>query len=499
MDRNDDDSNTLQTPTTRYGDVVVRSCTTSMMEAWRDPVEPSGDGHALVATPHWQWTTGPEDDIYGGVVTVTELAPDADGFQWDQQHADHVFRSETDMEFLGRELGRGDFDGDGRTDLAISSFYSGRINEDRERDIIFWVVHDPTSLPAEANLDDWATVIDMPLVEGDFTSKPPIVLGDVTGDGLDDLAVVLGLANLGAPAETVLPILPGPLDEDVSLDDWDFWVGGAMLPNVYGEPTIPGRFDANGDGVMDVAPARSGFDDGAGRVRVFFGPITYSRDISDHDAMIGAYSYKPDPFQDDRSTHFGFLIRSPGDVNSDGYQDLVISGSARHIDGIQRAGILWVAPGPFEGDHEIEDITIARVVGTHEWDGVAAYATMGDLDGDKATDLVAGSAQKIEYEYDRAGNYLGETELTTDAGTRLYWGPIAGTYEFRDGIEIHSRRTGILRADSDLDGDGIVDLTLHDAGMSVDQLPHEGRMGAGLHIWFSSAGQEWPRPWAPSD
>ncbi|MCB9781282.1 MAG: hypothetical protein H6742_22130 [Alphaproteobacteria bacterium] len=370
------------------------------------------------------------------------------------------------------------------TDLAVGAPYNSSVRQTDRRTLLWYITEvDPKSTVPNVEASAW--VVDKPYDDSDWLGPQFGVVGDVTGDGNDDIALILD----------DMAVLPGPIDQDVPLEGWDLWIGGAQVIS-DSKPALVQRFDANGDGVYDLAPARAGGGDGAGRLRIFLGPIDSSRETADQDVILGMFSYSPahESSKDGDSTDFGrSALSSPGDRDGDGYDDLVIADRWRDIEGTTDAGKIWLLAGPFLEDGDIESLAYATVVGVNDRDEIGAYAAEGDLNGDGATDLVAAANN-----WQETDPYSGwPTDEATDPGTRLFWGPIGGTVPFDHGVEIHNSRAGELIANVDLDGDGVDDLVMTDndlAGSDDDPM-----FPTAIHIWYSSASSEWPRPWAPSD
>jgi len=188
----------------------------------------------------------------------------------------------------------------------------------------------------------------------------PIGTSDIDGDGLGDLVVVAARGTFPGPPS------PFPGDADI------YWYSGSCLhtvgPPVFGTPgshrcdaaTSAGDFD--GDGVQDVAWHR-----------LYFNSQTLQTSPEVH-IESGATRQRLAQFPDPGIFTWGAVIAPLGDVDQDGYDDIIVGGI-------------------FSGSFEIYGGPDGHLIRGHY--GVAgAYnsaATIGDVDGDGAPDYIIGS------------------------------------------------------------------------------------------------------------
>lgn len=199
--------------------------------------------------------------------------------------------------------------------------------------------------------------------------------------------------------------------------------------------------DVNGDGVPDLivgAPAYDGVAGFAGKAYLFYGPITSDGSAANADATIRAQTF---------GDNLGISVAAAGDVDNDGFDDLIIGARSNDTPGIQ-AGRAYLFLGPLNGNltNAQADATFSGV----EFEELGfSVASAGDLNDDGFSDLVLGA-----HRYSAAS--LGRAYV--------FFGPITGHHASAsaDAIitgEFNNDDLGTSVASAgDVDGDGIDDL-----------------------------------------
>jgi hypothetical protein len=136
---------------------------------------------------------------------------------------------------------------------------------------------------------------------------------DVNGDGYADLIVGIRHYDGDLPDEGGARIFLGSLS---GLDDTPSWeVEGDQAGSEFGW-AVGGAGDVNGDGYEDVVVGAPTYDNGEtneGRVVVYHGSASGPSTTPDWSVEA-----------DQASAEFGFRVRSAGDVNGDGYGDVIV-------------------------------------------------------------------------------------------------------------------------------------------------------------------------------
>ncbi len=299
-------------------------------------------------------------------------------------------------------------------------------------------------------------------VSGDFLGASVAGVGDVNNDGFDDILVGGPFSSSsGSNSGKALLFLGGdPMD---NTPDVTFY-GEASLDQ-FGA-AVSGLGDVNNDGYADWAigafKADSGSQENIGKVYVYFGSASpdsvkdlviigkadgerfgyaiggcgkFNDDAYD-DFIVGAYSYDsptqvnvgrayvfyggstPDTIPDlvvtGENPHdfFGYAVNGAGDVDGDGYDDIIVGAKGFDNGTFLDAGKSYVYFGGVAPD-AIADFSVATTR-TNDDEFGYAVGTAGELNGDGLSEFLIGAP--------------GDNEVSTGAGkTYLYNG---GTVPF---------------------------------------------------------------------
>ncbi len=228
----------------------------------------------------------------------------------------------------------------------------------------------------------------------------------------------------------------------VSLVDADAVLVGESSGDGAGCATA-GAGDLNGDGHGDLLVGALFQDEGgadAGAAYLLSGPLSGSLDLSLATAkLIG----------ENEDDHAGETVAAAGDVDADGYPDLLVGSSANDAGG-SNAGALYLVRGPLSGSLDLS-LADAKLLGED-----AGYLVghgppaSGDVDGDGHSDLLVGA---IMFE-----------ASTTGGCAYLVRGPVSGELDLSQAdAKLTSEGTDQLAGrcvaiPGDVDGDGFGDL-----------------------------------------
>ena len=319
-----------------------------------------GDGFAdvLVGIPHLD--AGGEDE--GGVWLFlgSPAGP--------ERYPSWRFAGDQSEAFLGASAaGAGDVNGDGYGDVVVGAPGAGDAGEGRA--LLF--LGSPSGL---AGSPRWTATGQR---EHAHLGHSVAAAGDVDGDGFAD--VVVGAPHCsarGSRAGRALVFRGGP----AGLSGGPEWVCDGEQPAAMFGVSVAGAGDVNGDGYADIVVGSSSFtgrERNEGRAFIFLG----SRDGPGETPLWCAGG-------DRQPTHFGCSVAGAGDVNGDGFDDVVVgardfsasaAGSGRAS--VFHGSVQGIAARPAwsaEGDHED---------GHLGWSVAAA----GDVNRDGYADIVVGA------------------------------------------------------------------------------------------------------------
>ena len=454
------------------------------------------------------------------VVDLESLAPEA-GF---------IIQGDAERDYAGGSVsGAGDVNGDGFADLIVGAT-GGDDGGDRagEAYVVFGKVDGFGSLDPDTNrrvvdltsLAPAAGFIIQGDAERDFAGRSVSGAGDVNGDGYADLIVgARGGDDGGDFAGEAYVVFGkeggfGSLDTDTNrrvvdltglAPDDGFIIQGDMANDQAGG-SVSGAGDVNGDGFADLIVGATFGDDGgdrAGEAYVVFGKEGGfgSLDTETNRRVVDLTELAPaDGFiiqGDAERDYAGISVSGAGDVNGDGYADLLV-GAPIGDDGGTDAGEAYVVFGKQGGFGSLDTDTNRRVVdltGLAPADGFiiqgdragdeagVSVSGAGDVNGDGFADLIVGA-----YRGDDGGTDAGEAYVLFGgpAGLSTEAAAVLGT-DGDDDLNADGQATVVLAGAGDdvlnIDGFGETDLLSFDGGTGTDTLRLNG---AGLSLDLST-------------
>jgi hypothetical protein len=252
-----------------------------------------------------------------------------------------------------------DVNGDGFADVAIGSLASASTNG--RADLYFGSA---TGVPATASV-----TLSPPDPLGRFGAA--IANADVDGDGFVDL--IVSAPWVGANNGRVYVYRGG--STGVASTPTTTLSGPDGAGNTFGL-ALNNAGDVNGDGYADIVVGAYQYMSNTGRAYLFFGSAT-------------GLALTPSAFFDSpvgANGQFGFSVTGGGDLNGDGFADVVIS--ARYAStGVGRAFAYY---GGASGPATTPSVTFNAPDLADSWFG-SSVAIVGDLDGDGVVDLGIGA------------------------------------------------------------------------------------------------------------
>jgi hypothetical protein len=222
--------------------------------------------------------------------------------------------------------------------------------------------------------------------------------------------------------------------------------------------------DVNGDGYDDIivgAPQYNDSESNEGRVLIYLGsPSGVSSSV--HRILIGS----------DQGDEFGTFVSTAGDVNGDGYDDVLASAFYAEIFlGPSNAGAVYCYQGSASGvDATVDWSKFGVHVDEHLGD---AISTAGDINGDGFSDILVGASWHTDGETSEGAAYVynGSSFGLEDAPSATYVSNQAGAH-----------LGGGVKTGGDINADGYADIVIGVPRFSGDQSA-EGR----VYVYYGSS------------
>ena len=297
---------------------------------------------------------------------------------------DFVATGEAAANYFGVSVsGAGDVNGDGYPDVIVGAdFYNSLTG----RAYIYFGGSAMNNI-ADVTLTGESTIINF----GSSVSEA----GDVNGDGYSD--VIVGAYNYSSGKGRAYVYLGGSSMNTVV----DVIMTGEASGNIFGN-SVSGAGDVNGDGYSDVIVGAQGYSSSTGRSYIYFGGSTMNN-IAD---VVST---------GETGGNFGRSVSDAGDVNGDGYSDVII-GSSAYLEG--RAYILF-------GGVVMNNFASVTLKGTAAGEAFgSAVSSAGDVNGDGYSDVIVSGNSSVGKVYIFYGgfsmNIIPDVILTNDDGTNNF-------------------------------------------------------------------------------
>jgi hypothetical protein len=336
--------------------------------------------------------------------------------------------------FLGNSVASaGDVNGDGFDDviIGVSGFEIGEMDEGAAR-----VYHgSPAGL---ATTPAWTATGKQPFA---YFGQSVASAGDVNGDGFDDVIVGAYQFSDDQPREGRVLVYLGSATGLSSTAAW--FVDGDQTDSFFGN-SVAAAGDVNGDGYGDVIVGAPyfirdlvGF---VGRAALYLGSAT------------GLATSPAWTVEGDDTRYLGEWVAGAGDVNGDGFADVVVGAP-----GFQGAAFVYLgSPAGLDAspDWSAESDQFAAHFG-------GCVASAGDVNGDGYSDVIVGAASfdGVVRDEGRASVYLGSS---TGLASEKDWSARSNQAEAYFGVAV----SGAGDVNGDGFGDVIVGAHLFDGGES---------------------------------
>ncbi|MEV0172763.1 VCBS repeat-containing protein [Streptomyces sp. NPDC050803] len=330
---------------------------------------------------------------------------------------------------FGIDTAYADFNGDGYDDIAVGSPYEDVSGDtDGGSLAILW--------GSASGITGKGVTVDDPTPSKHDRWGKNLAAGDFDGDGKADLAV-------GSNAATIHVFKGGFSGSGTA--------GGryTLTPPIMGAngggPLNLTAGDVSGDGRTDLVVDGYEGESGEGWNRNYYYPGAASRLSTSHQVLKSG------------------IITAIGDINGDGYGDIVTGAPWNGEPDSSNGGKVWVTYGTAEGPGTAKGVTqdTAGVPGTSEGNDYFGHELdLGDINGDGFLDLAIGAAGENLGEAVNTGTvtviYGAASGLNTSSGAQLFSQNTAGV----PGSDEDNDYFGLDVKIDDLTGDGKADLAI---------------------------------------
>jgi hypothetical protein len=345
--------------------------------------------------------------------------------------------------FGGAVATAGDVNGDGYGDIVIGAilYDNGQMNEGRAF-VYLGSATGPASAPAWTAEGDQETA---------FFGRSAGAAGDVNSDGYGDLVVSAQLYDNGEADEGRAFVYLGSAS---GLSATPAWTAESDQAEAYFGTSAGTAGDANGDGYSDIIVGAFFYDNGEvneGRAFVYLGSAS---------GLSATPAWTAE--SDQANAQFGGSVGTAGDVNGDGYSDLIV-GSSSYTNGEFAEGRAWVFLGSPSGPASQAAWTAESNQSGSQFG--ASVGTAGDVNGDGYADVVVGA-----YLYDNGEDNEGRAFVYLGGPS----GPALTPLWTTEGDQTGAFLGASVGTAGDVNGDGYADVIVAAYQYTLTQLV-EGR------------------------
>jgi len=375
-------------------------------------------------------------------------------------------------DFLGSSVSSaGDINGDGFDDVIIGAL--GADPSGSSSGSSYVVFGKASGFEASMNLSslDGANGFRLDGVKEEDTSGLSVSsAGDVNGDGFDDLIIGAPRTDPNGYGSGSCYVVFGKssgFDASLGLFSLDgnngFRLDGLAISDFLGK-SVSSAGDMNGDGFDDIIVGADGANSNgkySGSSYVIFGKASGFEASVNLSSLNGDNGFRLDV--EEFNASLGWSVSSAGDVNADGFDDLIIGAP----NSIGNAGLSYVVFGKASGFDssinlsKLDGIDGFRLNGVVEYDysGISV-SDAGDVNGDGFGDVIIGASGADPHGYSSGSSYVVFGKSSGFDAT-LDLSSLDGNNGFRmDGLSVGDGFGNSVSSAGDINGDGFDDLII---------------------------------------
>jgi hypothetical protein len=300
--------------------------------------------------------------------------------------------------------------------------------------------------------------------------------GDVNGDGYSDVIVGAPDMDNGESGEGLVFVYHG---SSSGLGTSAAWTKDSDHEDAQFGFSVGTAGDVNGDGYADVIVGSPKYSSG-GEIEEGFAFVYHGSESG----LISAPAWSRD--SDQRDAHLGVSVGTAGDVNRDGYSDIIVGAPDWNGD-IRNEGGAWVHLGSKQG---VKNDPAWYYAGPDVDTALgAAVGTAGDVNGDGFADVIVGAPYLTNGQTQEGGAFVFHGR-SSGLATSPMWSKESNNAHALYGVSVGTA--------GDVNGDGYADIIVGAPGWT-DSLSEEGGAWvyhgspAGAHSapdWYTVGGQE---------
>jgi hypothetical protein len=348
-----------------------------------------------------------------------------------------LFGTQTGELFGSSVAHAGDLNGDGYGDLVVGAPHYDSGQADEGRVFVYYGGPDgPTTAGWIADGNEAGAHLGVSVAGA----------GDVNGDGYDDLIVgadqYTGTGNTHQGAAFVWLGGASGLGPSTNISTAD-WSAFGVQTSAHLGFSVASAGDVNGDGYSDVIVGAPDYSRGQvleGIALVWLGSPS---GLGANGTVANAATVLE---ENQASAKFGISVASAGDVNGDGFSDVIVGASAWDVTPNGNEGAAFVYKGSPTG---LVKPHLFTSTGPDPAAALGDAVTAGDLDGDGYSDVAVGAPGALNVSAVPTGRvFVYRGSPTGPVASRIVSGTVSGS------------RFGAALAAGDLDGDGFADLAV---------------------------------------
>lgn len=410
----------------------------------------NGDGYGDIIAGAPYFTNGGKVLLFYGSLIGLAATPD-----WTMQV--NVSNSE-----FGNTVSTGDVNGDGYSDVLVGAmgYSNGEIGEGAA-----FVYHgSPSGLTST-----FAVSCDAADQVGALLGVSVAGAGDINSDGYSDIMIAANSYNGVSADEGRVFVYHGSANGLGTT--FNYFLDASDLANSFFGKSVAPAGDVNGDGYADVIIGSHQYNDGAnireGRAYVYYG----------HAAGL---SLIPDRILDDANqpnSEFGNSVAGAGDVNGDGFSDVIVGAYFFDAGSNNNEGKAYIYHGSASGLSATPTLTLNP---TNQASALFAnsVSSAGDVNGDGYSDIVVGAYFYSDFDnvlffMGRAYVYHGSPSGINPVPVNVLDGPAQDQANFGSSVA----------SAGDVNGDGFSDVIIGAFGYDDIGSFDEGR----AWIYYGSA------------